>query len=135
MNDREFVIRTIDDITTSNVIQLAFIRIMPAHFWVDEDPTVGPLEPSLDSGPYSIAPLEQGRYVTIERVPDYWGRDIPVNRGRYNFDEPLWRGDFQSRIDNRRLLKVSHIDRLTGARRFQDAKDDFHRFDVVPTGA
>ena len=87
VNDREFVIRTIDDITTSNVIQLAFIWIMPAHFWVDKDPTAASLEPSLGSGPYRIAAFEQGRYVTIERVPDYWGRDIPVNRGRYNFDE------------------------------------------------
>ena len=60
--------------------------ILPKHYWEDRDFGETTLEPPLGSGPYRIAALEQGRYVTYERVPDYWGRDLPVNRGRYNFD-------------------------------------------------
>ena len=38
------------------------------------------------SGPYEITAFKQGRYVEYRRDPDYWGKDIPLNRGRYNFD-------------------------------------------------
>jgi len=42
--------------------------------------------PPLNSGPYEITAFKQGRYVEYRRDPDYWGKDIPINRGRYNFD-------------------------------------------------
>ena len=44
------------------------------------------LEPLLGSGPYRIERVEPGRSVVYRRDPDYWGRDLPVNRGQYNFD-------------------------------------------------
>ncbi|MEO1328365.1 MAG: extracellular solute-binding protein [Pseudomonadota bacterium] len=44
------------------------------------------LEPPVTSGPYKVGELQQGRYVIYERREDYWGVDLPVNRGRYNFD-------------------------------------------------
>ncbi len=40
----------------------------------------------LGSGPYKVGPVSVGQSITYERVGDYWGRDLPVNRGRYNFD-------------------------------------------------
>ncbi len=45
------------------------------------------LDPPLGSGPYQIADYRQGTYVTYKRRPDYWAAGLPVNRGRYNFDE------------------------------------------------
>jgi len=45
------------------------------------------LEPPLGSGPYEVAHFKQGTYVSYKRRPDYWGRDLPVARGRFNFDE------------------------------------------------
>ncbi|MEJ2117177.1 MAG: extracellular solute-binding protein, partial [Alphaproteobacteria bacterium] len=39
------------------------------------------------SGPYEIASYKQGNHVVYKRRPDYWGKDLPVNAGRYNFDE------------------------------------------------
>ena len=39
------------------------------------------------SGPYTIGKIDPGRSVTYVRDPNYWGRDLPVNRGRFNFDE------------------------------------------------
>jgi ABC-type oligopeptide transport system, periplasmic component len=45
------------------------------------------LDPPLGSGPYKIGDYKAGTYVTYVRRPDYWAKDLPVNRGRFNFDE------------------------------------------------
>jgi peptide/nickel transport system substrate-binding protein len=52
----------------------------PAHF---EDTT---LAPPLASGPYIVAEVDPGRSFTLRRNPRYWGRDLAVNRGFWNFD-------------------------------------------------
>jgi microcin C transport system substrate-binding protein len=44
------------------------------------------LEPPLGSGPYTVGKLAQGRNIEYHRNPDYWAKDLPVNRGRWNFD-------------------------------------------------
>lgn len=44
------------------------------------------LEPPMGSGPYRIERVQPGRSVAYRRVPDYWGRDLPVRVGRHNFD-------------------------------------------------
>lgn len=44
------------------------------------------LEPMLGSGPYVLESLDVGQSVVYARNPDYWGRDLPINRGRQNFD-------------------------------------------------
>jgi microcin C transport system substrate-binding protein len=44
------------------------------------------LEAPLGSGPYVLDSFEPGRTVTYRRVENYWGKDLPVNRGRNNFD-------------------------------------------------
>ena len=43
------------------------------------------LTPILGSGPYRVKDFEANRYITYERVPDYWSADLPINVGRYNF--------------------------------------------------
>jgi microcin C transport system substrate-binding protein len=45
------------------------------------------LEPPLGSGPYKIGDFKVGTYVSYRRRNDYWAKDLPVNRGRFNFDE------------------------------------------------
>jgi microcin C transport system substrate-binding protein len=67
---------------------LGQLPILPEHYWTAEgrDPTASTLEAPLGSGPYRIADFEPGRYVVYERVEDYWGKDLPVNVGRYNAD-------------------------------------------------
>jgi len=60
--------------------------ILPKHYWATRDITKTTLEPPLGSGPYRAGKYELGRNIILERVDDYWGADIPVNRGRYNFD-------------------------------------------------
>lgn len=45
------------------------------------------LEPPLGSGPYKVGEFKQGTYVSYQRRADYWGWNLPVVRGRFNFDE------------------------------------------------
>lgn len=45
------------------------------------------LDKPLGSGPYEIADFKPGTYVAYKRRPDYWAKDLPVARGRFNFDE------------------------------------------------
>lgn len=63
------------------------LLILPKHYWKDREFDKTTLEPPLGSGPYRIKDFEPGRHVTYERVKDYWGRDIPTQKGFYNFDE------------------------------------------------
>ena len=44
------------------------------------------LTPLMGSGPYKLGRVDAGRSVSYVRDPNYWGRDLMVNRGRYNFD-------------------------------------------------
>lgn len=44
------------------------------------------LEPPLGNGPYKITKIDPGKSITMARVKDYWAKDLPVNRGRFNFD-------------------------------------------------
>ena len=48
------------------------------------------LTPPLGSGPYRVADVDPGRSLVYQRVADYWGADLPVNRGRYNFASLKW---------------------------------------------
>jgi microcin C transport system substrate-binding protein len=45
------------------------------------------LEPPLGSGPYVVDRVAQGRSIVYRRNPDYWAKDLAVNRGRWNFDK------------------------------------------------
>lgn len=63
--------------------------LMPIHskaWWADKPFDRTTLEPILGSGPYRVASVDAGRRVTYERVPDYWGRDLPIRRGQFNAD-------------------------------------------------
>lgn len=44
------------------------------------------LDIPLGCGPYKVGRFEVGRYIEYERVKDWWGRDLPVCRGAFNFD-------------------------------------------------
>ena len=70
------------------------LTILPKHYWTGKDangnqrdPLKTTLEPPLGSGAYRIKEASPGRTISFERVADYWGKDLPVNRGQWNFDE------------------------------------------------
>ena len=62
------------------------LPILPKHHWQGRDFERTTLEPPLGSGPYKIGKVDPGRSITFERVANYWGRNLGVNKGRYNFD-------------------------------------------------
>ena len=45
------------------------------------------LQIPISSGPYVVAEVKPGERLTLKRDPNYWARDLPINRGLYNFDE------------------------------------------------
>ena len=85
LGPRELIVRHRDMFTNANLVALTWFRIRPAHYWTGRDTDAATLTPPVGSGPYRIAHFDRG-YVQYERVDDYWGRDIPINRGRFNFD-------------------------------------------------
>jgi microcin C transport system substrate-binding protein len=73
---------------------LGQLNVLPKHWWEGTDANgkkrdIGAqtLEPPLGNGAYRIKEFVAGRTVVYERVKDYWGKDLPVNIGRDNFDE------------------------------------------------
>ena len=65
---------------------LGQLAVLPKHYWQGRDFEAATLDPPLGSGPYKLDKFEPGRWSSYVRVPDYWGKDLPVNRGRNNFD-------------------------------------------------
>jgi len=65
---------------------LGQMPVLPAHYWEERSFGDNGLTPPLGSGPYRIKEFEAGRYITYERVENYWAKDLPVRKGRYNFD-------------------------------------------------
>jgi microcin C transport system substrate-binding protein len=65
---------------------LGEMPVLSKAYWSGRDFTKTTLDPPLGSGPYEIAKLDAGRSIAYRRVADYWGADLPVNKGRYNFE-------------------------------------------------
>ena len=82
------------------------------------------LDIPLGSGPYKIESFEAGRGISYRRDPNYWGHDLPVNRGHWNFDriryeyyrdetvviEALKAGEYDLRLENSAKLWASAYD-------------------------
>ncbi|CAO96314.1 extracellular solute-binding protein [Erwinia tasmaniensis] len=68
------------------VISLLSTPVYPRHYWKDHN-LADPLPaPPPSSGPYRISAWKMGQSITYTRVKDYWAADLPVNKGRFNFD-------------------------------------------------
>ena len=66
---------------------LGQLPVLPKHWWEGRDFEAATLERPLGSGPYRVGEFEAGRFIEYQRVPDYWGRDLPVKRGHHDFDQ------------------------------------------------
>ena len=66
---------------------VAGLPILSKAFYATRNFEETTLEPVVGSGPYKVGDFVQGRYVTYKRRADYWAKDLPVNKGRFNFDE------------------------------------------------
>lgn len=63
------------------------LAILPKHWWENRKFEDVLLEPPLGSGPYKAGKFDLGRSFTMVRVPDYWGKDLPINIGTDNYGE------------------------------------------------
>jgi len=68
------------------ILRLGELPVLPRHYWKGKDFQATTYVPPLGSGPYRIVQVQPGRRLVFERVKDWWGKDLPVNRGKYNFD-------------------------------------------------
>ncbi len=55
--------------------------------WEGKDFTASTLEAPIGSGPYMVDSFEPGKYISYKKDPNWWGADVPFNRGQQNFDE------------------------------------------------
>ena len=95
---------------------VSLLGIVPKHYWSARSASGEPrdlanttLEPPVGAGPYRIKFVDRGRAITYERVADWWGRDLPVNLGQYNFDEiryTMYRDD----VPQFEALKAGDVD-------------------------
>ena len=65
---------------------LGLMPVLPRHATDEAKFEETTLKPMIGSGPYLIAKVDAGRSVTLARSPTYWGRDLAVNKGQWNFD-------------------------------------------------
>lgn len=63
------------------------LPILSQAYWQDRDFDKTTLDIPISSGPYKIAAVDPGRSITYQRDPNYWGKDLPVNKGMFNFDQ------------------------------------------------
>ncbi|PZF78703.1 ABC transporter substrate-binding protein [Aestuariivirga litoralis] len=88
---------------------VAGLPILSRAYYAKVDFSKSTLEPPLGSGPYLIKSFKPGEYVTYGRRDDYWASDLPVNKGRYNFDEVRY-DYFRERIAGFEALKAGAVD-------------------------
>lgn len=66
---------------------IGLMPILPKHLIDPDQFEKTTLFPPVGSGPYTVAKVDPGKSISYTRDPNYWGREIPINRGLYNFDE------------------------------------------------
>ena len=67
--------------------------ILPKHIYGVKGKTFGSDfdDIAVASGPYTIEKYDYGKYITYKRNPNWWGKDIAINKGRYNFDRVTYK--------------------------------------------
>ena len=95
------------------------VPVLPKHWWEGTDAqgrkrdvTATTLEIPLGSAAYRIREFVAGRTVVLERVKDYWGRDLPHSIGQDNFDELRFEF-FRDDTVGREALKADQLDWFT----------------------
>ena len=68
------------------LIIAGFLPIISKNYYQKIDVTKTFLDIPVGNGPYQITELDPGRKIIYQRVKNYWAKDLPVNKGQYNFD-------------------------------------------------
>ncbi|WP_431285796.1 extracellular solute-binding protein [Humitalea sp. 24SJ18S-53] len=77
------------------VLRLGEVQILPRHDWEGRDFAALTMQLPIGSGPYRVTSVDPGRQVIFDRNRDWWARDLPTGRGRFNLDriEVTWYRD------------------------------------------
>lgn len=89
LNDRKikFTFKQIDgEYDREMPLMMGQMMLIPEHFFKDKNFEKTGLTPFLTSGPYKVIKVEPGRSITYQRDPNYWAKDLPVNKGYHNFE-------------------------------------------------
>ena len=112
--DRLRVKFTLSEGDKETMVSLGGLTVLPRHFWDSRDLSEPLDEVPLGSGAYTVSDYKMGQYIIYQRLKDYWAKDLPVNRGRLNFDfirydyyrdqtvafEAFKAGEYDIRIEN-----------------------------------
>jgi len=66
---------------------MGLMPVLPRHIFSEDSFEQTSLKPPVGSGPYLVEEVKPGTSITYQRDDNYWGKDLPVNRGRFNFDK------------------------------------------------
>lgn len=72
--------------TMKPLMKVAGLSPLSVEYWKDKDISKTFLTPQPASGAYYISDVDAGRALTFSRVEDYWGADLPINKGLNNID-------------------------------------------------
>lgn len=105
---------------------LSQLAILPKHYWTADghDITTSSLDAPLGNGPYKVGAVVPGRSIEYIRDENYWGKDLPINKGRFNFDritydyykdsnvalEAFFAGEYDYRTENTAKLWETNYD-------------------------
>ncbi|HVY42389.1 MAG TPA: extracellular solute-binding protein [Hyphomicrobiaceae bacterium] len=92
-------------------LAVAGLPVLPKAYYAGREFDQTTLDPPLGSGPYKIGDFKPGGggFVSYKRRDDYWAKDLPVNVGRFNFDEIRF-DYFRDRTAQLQALKAGDID-------------------------
>ena len=84
--DSHTVTMALDGSDRELVLIIGLMPVLPKAFFETRDFEQTTLEPLVGSGPYTVGDIDPGRKITFKRNSAYWGRDLPINAGQWNFD-------------------------------------------------
>ena len=85
-DDATLVVRFVEKRARDTPLFVASLPIFSRAYYTAHNFEETTLDVPLGSGPYKVGRFEPGRYIEYQRVPDWWGAELPVNVGQNNFD-------------------------------------------------
>ncbi len=86
LSDREVEVKFKPPFRGSNILRIGEMPVLPEHYWRDKDFASSSQTPPLLSGPYKLGNYAIGKFIELERVDNFWAKDLNIYRGRFNFD-------------------------------------------------
>lgn len=120
--------------------------VLPEHFWKDKDFGTSTTNIPLGSGPYKVKSVDFGHRIVYERVKNWWAKDLPINKGKYNFDtivfdvyrdatvtlQALFAGEYDMRDENIAKNWYTEYDQQPAVKNGWIKKDEIHH--SLPAG-